>query len=215
MTIFDIGAFTGGITKTYREMFPHATIYSFEPLPDSFEKLKQLSNDRSIKACKMALSDCVGTAKLHVNFDPSCNSFFPRPNGDIKYYPKKAENTGTIEVKTTTLDHFCDNENISKIDILKLDVEGAEIKVLSGAVGKLSKRAIALIYTEVMFVPHYEGGCMFYELSSFLAKYNYELFDIYHLKRWKNRQLRWGNAIFLSPQIRAKIESTSGLLPED
>jgi hypothetical protein len=57
-----------------------------------------------------------------------------------------------------------------------------------------------------MFVSHYEGGCMFHELTTFLEQYSYTLFNLYNLKRAKNGQLRWGNAIFLSPQVRARID---------
>ncbi len=209
ITIFDIGAFRGAVTKTYRRLFPEARVYCFEPFPDSFDKLRRLSDGGSVKAYNTAVSDCAGTTELYVNFDRSCNSFFPRPDSDIKYYPKAAENTGKIEVKTITVDEFCDREKISKIDILKLDVEGAELKVLKGAVGKLVKQAVALVYTEVMFAAHYDGGCLFYEVSSFLARYNYGLFGYYNLKSSKSGQLRWGNAIFLSAELRAQMRSAS------
>jgi hypothetical protein len=125
----------------------------------------------------------------------------------VRYYPKAAENTEAVEVNTTTIDHFCDTESVRHIDILKLDVEGAEIKTLKGAHNKLAKQDISTIYTEVMFIPHYEGACMFHELTSFLSQYGYTLFNLYGLKREKNGQLRWGNAIFLSPHVRAKFEA--------
>jgi hypothetical protein len=159
----------------------------------------------------MAVSDYVGKTKLYVNADLTCNSFFPRPACGPRYYPEKAENIGEIIVDMTTIDHFCNQANIERIDILKLDIEGAEIKALSGACDILSKHAVYLIYTEVMFVSHYEGGCMFGELGGFLEKYGYTLFNLYNLKRAKNGQLRWGNAIFLSPQARARISDTHSI----
>jgi FkbM family methyltransferase len=211
LVILDVGAYVGEVTATYKSIFPNATIYCFEPFEDSFQKLMRLSGDKSIKPYQMAVSDTVGTTKLHVNVDPSCNSFFPRPNHGAKYYPEKSENIEVIEVNTTTIDQFCDTERISHIDILKLDVEGAEIKALKGAHNKLSKQDISIIYTEVMFVPHYQDGCLFHELTAFLSQYNYTLFNLYHLKRAKNGQLRWGNAIFVSPKARAKFEMSVSL----
>jgi len=206
LVIFDVGAYIGEVTATYKSIFPNATIYCFEPFEDSFQKLMRLSSDKSIKPYQMAVSDTVGRTKLHVNVDLSCNSFSPIAKHSVRYYPKAAENTEVVEVNTTTIDHFCDTERIPHIDILKLDVEGAEIKALKGAHNKLSKQAISIIYTEVMFIPHYQDGCLVHELTAFLSQYNYTLFNLYHLKRAKNGQLRWGNAIFVSPQTRAKFE---------
>jgi FkbM family methyltransferase len=206
MTIFDAGAYIGEVTRTYMDIFPGARIYCFEPYAESFHQLEKLSENKMVRTYQTAVSDHIGKTKLHVNVDLTCNSFFSRPKSGPAYYPEKAQNVGEIEVDTTTIDSFCERENIEWIDILKMDVEGAEKKVLNGARDKLSKHNIYLIYTEVMFVPHYEGGCMFHELTGFLEQYGYSLFNLYNLKKAKNGQLRWGNAIFLCPQARVKVE---------
>lgn len=208
MVIFDVGAYIGEVTKIYIGLFPCAKIFCFEPFDDSFQKLERLSNNKLVHPYQMAVSDHIGKIKLYVNEDLTCNSFFPRPKGGPTYYPRKAEHIDQIEVDTITIDTFCERKKIEQIDILKLDVEGAEMRVLKGACDKLSKHAISLIYTEVMFTAHYEGGCMFHELTGFLEQYGYTLFNLYNLKRAKNGQIRWGNAIFLSPRSRAKVNET-------
>lgn len=208
LTIFDVGAYVGDVTAIYRDIFPKATIYCFEPFPESFEKLSQLANGGFIRLYQIALCESDGGVKLQVNSDRSSNSLLPRPQSGTKYYSSKSQNVGQIEVETRALDTFCDGEGISEIDILKLDVEGSEIKVLTGASKKLANQQIRLIFTEVMFVSHYEGGCLFHEVSAFLRQYGYTLFNLYNLKRARNGQLRWGNATFLSPEIRARIEAT-------
>ena len=208
LVVFDIGAYIGDVTAVYTKTFPSAMVYCFEPFADSFQKLSSLAKQGFIKPYQIAFSDQNGKAMFQVNTDRSCNSMFPRPSVGAKYYSENSQNVGQIEVETQILDTFCDTENITDIDILKLDVEGSELKVLSGASERLRGKRVKLIYTEVMFVPHYEGGCLFCDVSDFLSRFDYTLFNLYNLKRARNGQLRWGNAIFLSPQMQTQVEST-------
>jgi len=209
LTILDVGAYVGKVTMIYRDMFPRATIYCLEPFPDSFKELSRLADGKFVRPYKIALCETEGRANLQIDSDQSCNSLFPRPAAGAKYYPESSQNIGQVEIEVQTLDAFCDKEGITEIDILKLDVEGAELKVLNGASKRLRDKRIGLIYIEVMFVPHYEGGCLFHEVSGFLNHQGYTLFNLYDLKRAQNGQLRWGNAIFLNPEMRAQFESTS------
>ena len=188
--IFDVGAYIGEVARTYREIFSRAQLYCFEPFPDSFRELEKFSADPMVKLYPVAISDQVGKITLNVNTDLSCNSIFPRPRNKPAYYPAQAQNVAHIEVNTTTIDSFCHQENIERIDILKLDVEGAELKALKGAHHILSQQAVYLLYTEVMFIPHYEGGCLFHEIVGLLDQYGYSLFNLFNLKRAKDGQLR-------------------------
>lgn len=199
--IFDVGAYIGEITLQYQKLFPQSTIYAFEPFSVSVEKLKnRVGKLRNIKIYPMAFSDTQGRKKLNLNPDCSSNSFY-EVTADAKKYFKKAPGFGFEEVETTRIDDFAKKERIQKINILKLDVEGAEINVLKGAREMLTKHAIDIIYSEVMFFPHYKEGAMFYELCSFLNDFHYSLFGIYNAKQTAKGQLRWGNAIFLSPEM--------------
>lgn len=57
LIIFDVGAYVGDITATYRDIFPEATIYCFEPFPDSFKKLSRLADDKFVKCYQMAICE--------------------------------------------------------------------------------------------------------------------------------------------------------------
>ncbi|MDT8304040.1 MAG: FkbM family methyltransferase, partial [Sedimentisphaerales bacterium] len=76
LVVFDVGAYVGDITAAYAKIFPQATIYCFEPYPDSFNKLSTLAKSSSIKPFQIALSDKNSQVNLHINTDLSCNSIF-------------------------------------------------------------------------------------------------------------------------------------------
>ena len=78
----------------------------------------------------------------------------------------------TLFVKTQTLDSFCKEKNITKIEILKIDVEGSELDVLIGSKKMLKK--INIIYIEI-FDKKNNFDKKFKTISDLLKKYNFEL----------------------------------------
>ena len=54
-----------------------------------------------------------------------------------------------VKVDITTIDSYCQKQNIKSIDILKMDVQGNEINVLKGAKQMLKEKRIKLIFTEI------------------------------------------------------------------
>jgi len=204
--IFDVGACIGEVVSKYRKLFPRASIYPFEPFPDSFRIIQEKFKDCDlVKPRQIAFSERAGRASFFVNPDKSCNSLFSPESNKTKYVFGIEGAITTIDVNLMTIDQFCKNESIPEINILKLDVEGAELMVLRGAIEMLSRHLIGIIYTEIMFVPHYKGGALFHDLCEFLADFGYTLFNFYEIKSAANGQLRWGNAIFVSPNIRKNV----------
>ena len=64
-----------------------------------------------------------------------------------------------------SLDSFCKNEQIERIDLLKMDVQGGELGILKGANQLLAQQKIDVIYSEVFFVPMYQNQPLFGEIS--------------------------------------------------
>jgi hypothetical protein len=112
---------------------------------------------------------------------------------------------GEETVSTITLDHFCEQNQINQIDVLKMDIQGYELKALQGARNLLSRRAVRLVYSEVLFAPLYTGQAFFHDISAFLAGFGYHLYSLYALMRGRNGMLGWADAIFLSPKMQTKL----------
>lgn len=205
-TIFDVGANKGQTEKKYRTFFPDANIYCFEPFPDVVEYLKEQVGDHpGTKVVPMAMADQPGKRRFHVNGWNVTNSLLPETQSTRRYTPSTADPVSTMEVDVTTIDQFTHQKGIDKIDILKFDIQGGELMAFRGAAKTLEAKAVSLIYTEFMSVPLYEGNPLLYELWAFLEQYGYTMFDIYNLVRANNGQVKNGDAIFVSRQMREQV----------
>jgi FkbM family methyltransferase len=205
--IFDVGAYIGGIAKIYREQFPLASIYCFEPFPQSFQILsKGVEGDPRIFCYNKALSENKGTAVLNVNLNSATNSLLKTDTRGASFWGAGIlDTTSQIEVSTTTVDIFCHEAGISSLDILKMDVQGEEFSVLSGAKDMLATQGISLIYTELIMCPTYEGQHKFHEYLSFLDSFGYDLLDFFNPVRY-HKQLIQADLVFLSSSFKKQID---------
>lgn len=197
--IFDVGANTGQTSREYLPLFPKATIHAFEPFPDSHGALQELSRQEPRVVChQLAIANFSGTTEFFGNRNPVTNSMLRSSDRAAELVgPGHLEAVETIEVRCTTLDEFCEQARIDSIDILKLDIQGSELRALQGASGLLSRHKAALVYAECLFVPLYEGQGWYWEIAGLLEEYGYRLFDFYNFTYADDGQLRWGDAIFL------------------
>jgi FkbM family methyltransferase len=205
--IFDVGANMGQTLENYAAVFPEATIHSFEPFLESYSHLKATaSRYPSAVPHRLALADTAGERTFFVNPEwHTRNSLLPRPSEGRRYYRAGSDLAPSLTVQTETLDAFCSQHGVDRINILKLDVQGAEGMVLKGAKGLLSQEAIDLVFTEVMFVPHYEGGPLIHQLWRQLEEHRYSFFNLFDMSVASNGQLRYANALFLSSGTRARV----------
>jgi len=205
--IFDIGANIGQRAKQYRSTFPSALIHCFEPTPETFEELeKRTKNDSNLVCHSEFLSSGAGAEYLHINTYSGTNSKYPRAQGR-RYFPSRSTVVNKIKVNAVSLDSIVCTEKLQSPNIIKIDVQGAELDVLRGSVEVLSRGGYLLILMEVMFVPHYEKAPLFYETYKYLSDLDYTLYDLYSLHRARNGQLRQGDALFISPSVRKIVDT--------
>lgn len=80
-----------------------------------------------------------------------------------------------FQVKTITLDNFCKNKNIKEIELLKIDTEGHEFKVLKS--GKKILKKTKILQLEIMDKKKLFTK-KFSKINNFLIKYNFKLLKI-------------------------------------
>lgn len=150
MTVFDVGAHVGALTMLFSKLAGSGAVHAFEPAPAAFDELQSaVTRAQAINVVpnRRALSDRPGRVRLHCYGGPfqAFNSLADRPLAD---YGVDAGPVRHEAVEATTLDAYCAAANVERIDLLKIDVEGAELQVLRGAEAMLAARRIGCVAFE-------------------------------------------------------------------
>lgn len=128
--ILDIGANVGTFLYQLKDKLDHENIYAFEPNKKLYNRLKRLFP--TMRVLPLALSDENTTATFKV---PIINGKMIASRGTLNtsYKEKGEEESYTEKVKVIKLDDWAAIEHFSRLDFIKIDVEGNEMKTLFGA----------------------------------------------------------------------------------
>lgn len=125
---------------------PKGTLHCFEPLPAAFNQLTkniELNNlNQHVFAHNLALSDGTGTEILHIPQISGTSATSMR-----NLHPEEV--TIAHEVRTETLDSWATRSGVSRVDLIKIDVEGAERLVLRGGWSMITEHR-PVIFAELL-----------------------------------------------------------------
>jgi FkbM family methyltransferase len=146
ITVLDVGAYGGGYARAAMGAFgSRASIHCFEPQHAGFETLREeLRSEATIHCHRLALGAAPGKAEL---FSDRASSPFASLHEET-FAITGVSQLHREEVELDTLDRFAMRHGLTKIDLLKVDVEGHEIAVLQGATDLLERGAIEVIQFE-------------------------------------------------------------------
>ncbi len=197
--ILDAGASNGRVSRKLLRIFPEATVYAFEPNPlyrSDWERLT--AQDPALRISHAALSDENGRMTLHITRSAGPSSFF-QPNRRFREnYPAESAPERDETVPVVRLDDWRAENGMPEIQLMKFDIQAAELKALRGAAHSL--RTTLAVYTEIFFNPMYEGGALYSEIDLFLREHGFSLFNIYKPRTDRNGMLDQANAIFVKPE---------------
>lgn len=202
--LFDVGANTGQTALHFSTHFPSATIHSFEPVTYIFDQLtRSTARNKNIHCHPLALGAKNSTAKIALHADITMATLQQESQSG-------ANITGYEEVTVQRLDDFCAAHHITRIDCLKIDVEGYEMDVLRGAQNLLSTGAILALYCEIVFNnknPE-RRWTEFEEINTHLRSLGYDCCGIYEYYRVGRLReyLLLANALWVNWEVIYKVE---------
>lgn len=168
--IFDVGANKGDYSNSVIDIFVNCDVRleAFEPSRFAFGQLKErYAKNEKVGIHNLGLGDEAGVFNMH--YDQA---------GSKRASLYKREQCLSESVQLSTIDDFCSTNGITRINFLKLDVEGYEFKVLKGSLAMMAKQKIDFIQFE-FGIFDIEARTFFKDFYSLLGEY-YEIFRILH-----------------------------------
>ena len=197
VVIFDVGANVGQTIDLFRKIITQPIIHAFEPSQQTFRELQdKYSGIPDLYLNNCALGAQPGVQEFIENTHPTMNSFL-EPGvaswGAIKQ---------RVQVDVKTVDDYCVDLGVDAIDILKLDTQGFDLKIIEGSIQLLAQHRIHLIYMEIIFSEMYKGLPRFDEIFGFLADRGFSLVTFYEF-HYQNGRLGWTDALFVDQKFQS------------
>ncbi len=185
--LVDVGANLGGYIDLVIKNTKIKEIHIFEPSKKCFTYLNDKYDKKNFYINNKAVSNVSKKSKFYESEVLSQSSLHNTKNK----FNSNLRNTDIYEIECLTLDVYFRNKNKNLIiDLLKIDAEGEDLKVLKGAVNLLKTKKIKLIKVELLNSFHgRENKSNINEIIFFLNKYGYSIITITKTKFVKEKLL--------------------------
>lgn len=196
IVLVDVGAHDGHFTAALSKYSGISRGVLVEPLPQKVSSLRERFAPPTYQVFECALSSRTGTSAFEVNeFDATSSLLNMRrqmPELTAVSYGERR----SIECHTRTLDDVLAEANIDRVDLLKIDVQGAEHLVIQGAADTL--KSTSMVWTEVSFKSLYETSAAFSDICELLTGANFKLFELEPGFRGPDGELLQADALFIN-----------------
>jgi FkbM family methyltransferase len=192
--IVDAGANKGSVSLELSYWFADAQIYAFEPVSNTFKSLvNNTVNNRNIHPFHFGLGDKDENVEIFLSKEDTINS--------LKTAEANQYTIGKEIINIIRLDKFLTKHDINHIDILKIDVEGAEFEVLRGC-DALIYDAIKCIYLEVGY-DREPTKVHFSDVAQYMEERGFLLCGIYETRRnlSDKRRLWYSNNLYIKKEL--------------
>ncbi len=180
-TIVDIGANRGQFSLLAWSLFPNARIYAFEPQSGAADYIERIfPSTAPMQLFRAAVGARSGQARMHVSRRDDNSSLLPISATMTKLYPG-TEVVAVINVEIGPLNSFLRFDQVVDPALLKIDVQGGELDVLSGCDGLLDR--FKYVYVELSFIELYTGQALCNDVILHLDNRGFRLIGVNEVKK--------------------------------
>ena len=198
-SVVDVGANIGQYGRTVRSAGFDGPILSVEPQSEAFAQLSTAASlDAKWHVVRCALGSSDGEVDLNISGNSLSSSVLPMLEMHSSNAPTSVY-VDTERVPLRRLDDVVKEQGIQGPLHLKLDVQGYELAVLSGALE--STRLAGSMELEMSFVPLYEGQADFLSLLDRITALGFEFYDVVPGFRATNGRLLQIDGLFIRKQV--------------
>jgi FkbM family methyltransferase len=202
MVVVDVGANIGMYAMlSARAVAPGGRVFAFEPVPGVYSRLIEnltISGIGNVAPHQLALSDTRGTAPLYLGRNDSMGSLY------------RAQTSAMVEVATEALDDFLEREEVTAVDAVKIDAEGAEMRIIRGMRRLLARSDRPMLLVEHNYNALRAAGSSANELFTAIVGHGYapHVVERGQLKRvqalaepFQSREEAYTNYVFLPDAV--------------
>jgi FkbM family methyltransferase len=132
-TVYDVGGYEGVFTLFFsKSVGPSGRVFTFEPNPANCQKIQdniRLNRLNNVQLIQLGLGASQGKSKLVFWPDEPARGTI---NGDYQKSLQRQKDTACIEIEIDSLDNQISHNRLPPPDLIKIDVEAAELEVLAG-----------------------------------------------------------------------------------
>jgi FkbM family methyltransferase len=193
LAYIDVGANNGDFFQGLMEIAEFEFALLIEPLPYLAQRLLRRFPRYTIA------ETAIGAEERIVEFNefpdaPAMSSPLNLNSAAAEHFSLAGGNRQIRRVQQRTLDDVAEENRVQRLDLLKIDTQGSEHKVIAGG-RKLLEKTTA-VWIEVSFVPLYEGSCLFHEIHNALYASGFRLVELTPGWRSPSGELAQADALF-------------------
>lgn len=193
-TVLDIGAFEGEWTIMCSGIFTNANYFMFEAQESKIDKLKAIKSNKIDFHIGLLGPESNQKSKFYIN--ETVSSALPETEKNTQDF---------VEIQMYTVDEVLRLKGISKVDFIKLDVQGFELQVLKGATNTLSNVEVVLM--EVSLIEINKGAPLINEVMTFMADKGFFCYDICSIVRRPLDKALWQTDVIFVKQSSNLVKS--------